>query len=476
MDSPSAQGAKGVGFGSISIPTTRYVCEFNGYYEITSAGEMILQDYSVSKYIIFKRRLSMNIKDKITLILAVVAIFVALFVAVFSDALAGFGNRLLENEFRTIYYENNGDFDIDVFGTETLEDIEITSVVEGMRHSIVLDTDNTLWAWGDNGNGQLGDGTTENRYVPTEILGSVVDISAGSAHTIAILEDGSLWAWGDNSNGQLGDGTTESRYLPTRILNSVVAASAGSAHTVAILEDGSLWAWGNNFQGQLGDGTTINRYSPVRIMSDVTFVTTGGHHTMAIRTDDSLWSWGNNSMGQLGNGARGNLIIYPNPDPKTIMDNVATVSTGLNHTMAIRTDGSLWAWGDNRYGQFGFVYGASIPAMTPYSSYPVRILMPSISTVSVGANHTVAIREDGRLLTWGNNRDGQLGNGTTHNQHIPIEILDEAVAVSTGFSRTMAILEDGILYAWGRNTDGRIGIDLPGNILLPIRITITREN
>src|SRR3989338_5468335 len=183
-----------------------------------------------------------------------------------------------------------------------------SSVSAGYYHTIAIKTDWTLWAWGFNNYGQLGDGTTTNRSSPTQI-GSGTNwssVSAGGYHTVAIKTDGTLWVWGNNGNGKLGDGTTTDRYSPVQIGRGTnwSTVSAGGYHTVAIKTDGTLWVWGNNGNGKLGDGTTTDRYSPVQIGSGTNWssVSTGGHHTIAIKTDGTLWAWGYNVYGGLGDG------------------------------------------------------------------------------------------------------------------------------------------------------------------------------
>ena len=172
----------------------------------------------------------------------------------------------------------------------------------GDYHSGVIAQDGSLYMWGVNDFGQIGDGTTKNRYKPTKILDHVVSVSLGDYYSGAITQDGSLYMWGSNVYGQIGDGTTEDRYKPTKILDHVIAVSLGVSHSGAITQDGSLYMWGSNSRGGIGDGTTEVRYKPTKILDHVIAVSLGVGHSGAITQDGSLYMWGWNSDGQIGDG------------------------------------------------------------------------------------------------------------------------------------------------------------------------------
>ena len=290
---------------------------------------------------------------------------------------------------------------------------EFQTISAGEERTAAIKPDGSLWVWGYNSGGQLGDGTTEDKTSPIKIMDNVVAVSAGwGVHTAAIKTDGSLWTWGYNSCGQLGDDTRKDKTSPIKIMDNVTVISAGSDYTVAIKTDGSLWTWGYNGRGRLGDGTTVEKISPVKIMDNVVAISAGSSHAAAIKTDGSLWTWGDNSSGQLGDGTTENKT-----SPIKIMDNVVAISAGSGHTAAIKTDGSLWIWGKNKYGQLG-------DGTTEYRYLPIKI-MDNVATVSAGWSHSTAIKTDGSLWAWGSNYRGQLGDGTTEDRSTPIKIMDD---------------------------------------------------
>jgi hypothetical protein len=232
----------------------------------------------------------------------------------------------------------------------------MVAVAGGYHHSIALKSDGSVWAWGLNTSGQLGDGTTTDRPVPAQISGlsGVVAVAAGANHSIALKSDGSVWTWGANYYGELGDGTTTGRSSPMQVsgLTGVVAVAGRGDQSLALKSDGSVWAWGYNYHGQLGDGTTTDRYSPTQVpgIAGVVALAAGYFHTVAVKVDGSVWAWGGNYRGQLGDGTTTNRF---SPAQVSGLDGVVAVTTAFWHTLALKSDASVWAWGDNSTTELG---------------------------------------------------------------------------------------------------------------------------
>jgi|GEM_PF-3281147 len=334
----------------------------------------------------------------------------------------------------------------------------LRQVSAGSSHTVAVKNDGSLWAWGSNDFGQLGDGTATQRASPVRI-GRDNDwdcVAAGMEHTLAIKTDGSLWAWGNNANGRTGLGTSAGQTLsPMRVGTATgwVFAAASQTHTLAIRADGSLWAWGSNTNGRLGDGTTSQRTSPVRVGTDADWAGCGAgdQYSLGVRKDGTLWGWGNSAGGRIGILPNGNVL---SPMRVGVDMDWAYVSAGTNHGMAIKTDGSLWAWGNNVNGRTGLNVSEGT------TDTPARVgSATNWAAVSAGSNFTVAVRADGTLWGWGNNANGRIGLGTTTSVHVPARIGSGAswIRASAGEVHSVAIGTDGASWACGLNMRGQLG-------------------
>ena len=320
---------------------------------------------------------------------------------------------------------------------------QVASVTCGKYQTAAIRKDGTLWTWGLTQNRQLGlDGGdlfdeitgAMNQTIPVKVMDNVSAVSCGEFHTAVIKADGSLWTWGNNTEGQLGNGIigdqpSSSNWWDSvfgdpqagpapepetvfHVLDDVVAVACGDSHTAALKRDGTLWTWGNNFWGQLGSPNISTKEScptPTQVLDKVTAVSCGDYFTAAIRTDGSLWMWGSGGFDVMA--GKGPVNWGDQTTPIKVMDNVSAVSCGQNHVAAIKTDGSLWMWGKNWYGEIGNDISEFMEETCPT---PVQVL-DDVIAVSCGNDHTVAITSDGTLWGWGNPDYGQLGNGGAGN-------------------------------------------------------------
>ena len=348
----------------------------------------------------------------------------------------------------------------------------VTAVAGGGAHTLALKADGTLWTWGSNGFGALGDGTNVDKKVPVQVttLSSVKGIAGGGSFSVAVKSDGTVWTWGANFSGQLGDGTTTNRVLPMQVqgLTGVSAIAAGQFHALALKSDGTVWAWGANTNAELGDGTTTNRFTPVRVsgLTSVSSISAGDGHSLAVRTDATLWTWGKNIWGQIGDGTNTSRAI-----PVQVMTGVASAKAGgkgngAAHTLAIKTDGGLWAWGYNGNGQLG-------DGGTTDRRLPVQIGgVFGISAISGGSLFSMALKSDGSVLTWGNDDRGQLGNRRELQRSIPTQVVQIAgvTAVSASQDHSLALKSDGSVWAWGSNFSGELGDGTSTNRATPAQV------
>jgi alpha-tubulin suppressor-like RCC1 family protein len=349
-----------------------------------------------------------------------------------------------------------------------------TSLSAGAYHTCAGKSDGTLWCWGDNSNGQLGDGSplSSNSPMPVLALGnSVVQVSSGDFHVCARRNDGTLWCWGDNSNGQLGNGSAggymRSPIQSIALGSSVADVSTGDAHTCARKTDGTVWCWGYNGDGELGDGTTINRPAPVQIVAlgtAVVGVSAGSSHTCAVKNDGSLWCWGLNRMGMIGDGTKTDRNI-----PVQVMSlgtAVASVSAGRYGTCARKTDDTLWCWGFNGSGALG-------DGTTTDRLLPTQVVGLGGVADSASDQHTCARKTDGSLWCWGPNYYGVVGDGTNVDKYTPVQVaaLGTAVAeISAGANHSCARKVDGTIWCWGYNAASELGDGTTTDRLAPVQV------
>lgn len=339
----------------------------------------------------------------------------------------------------------------------------------GSYFMAALKADGSLWTWGNNDAGQLGTGNTSSSNKPVRVMDGVASFDCGTTYMAAVKTDGSLWVWGNNEDGQLGIGTQEDSNVPVKIMDGVRSVSCGQWHAAAVKTDGSLWAWGyygESFNDRfLGDGSGNGSAVPVRIIgSGVKAVSCGFTNTMALKADGSLWAWGSSF---LGNGS----WYSPTYSPIYIMDGVKVVSNGLNFTAAIKTDGSLWTWGTNKRGQLGNGVSGS-DNNDPYVVSPARV-MDGVIGVCCGAQNMAVITKDGTLLTCGSDGSRALGRKANNaaQRSTPGEVMGDVKAAAYGRYFGAAIKNDGTVWAWGSNTNGQLGNGTRDDASAPTQVT-----
>ncbi|MFZ1361236.1 MAG: fibronectin type III domain-containing protein [Candidatus Saccharimonadales bacterium] len=385
----------------------------------------------------------------------------------------------------------------------------VSSIAAGGSHSLALLSDGTVWAWGSNANGQLGIGTITPQETPMQVLNSAGDntfsdaisIAAGANFSLALKSDGTVWAWGSNANGQLGDNTNTSKVLPIQVVDGgaymtdVTAIAAGASHALALKSDGSIWSWGLNNMGQLGDNTTTSRKEPVRvkntdggILSGVVSIAAGSSHSLAIRASNTAIAWGDGGNGRLGDGSAVNRSIpveVKNEGGSGALSNIVELRGGTAFTLAKKQDGSVWAWGYNNNGQLG-------DGTTTARSLPARVKdsagtgwLAGVVSISAANSHAIAVNDAGSVVAWGYNNAGQLGDNSVNTRTLPVSVkgvtgepsLGSVVAIDAGgdsssgtASHSLALRADGTVSAWGGNVSGQLGDGTVVNKVVPIAV------
>lgn len=374
------------------------------------------------------------------------------------ELLAKYGKLTWNGSARTISLSITVKSNSPVFTREDFADgFAGTTIVAGEESSFAIKSDGTLWAWGNNAGGRLGDGTVMPRHKPVKIMDNVASVHNFGNNTMAITTDGSLYSWGVNDKwGILGNGTTVASSSPTLILDNVVSIQKFSDIMMAITADGSLWAWGSNSFWVISPSSNSNTLSPIHLLDNVVEVFSTGSLAIALTSNGGLWTWGlDTNQGRLGQGRSEKFTVAPVCAPAKVLDNVTYFTYAADTTFAITKDYGLWAWGHNYDGRFG--NGTNSEG----SPIPVKIF-EGVAYVSMLdnalINATMAVTTDGRLWAWGSNENSLLGDGTTEKRNSPMLIMNNVADVipiinsgNNSVNSVMAITTNGELWGWGAN-------------------------
>jgi alpha-tubulin suppressor-like RCC1 family protein len=351
------------------------------------------------------------------------------------------------------------------------------AVAVGVSHTCALTSAGGVKCWGDNYNGELGDGTVTERHDPVDVSGlrsGVQAIATGDYFSCALTDPGGVKCWGHNDFGQLGDRTTRDRHTPVGVAGlstGVAAIAAGSTHACALTSAGAVRCWGYNGFGALGNGTTTVSRSPAGVTglaSGVTAITTGLDYTCALTGVGGVKCWGDNGFGKLGDGTATNR--YTPADVSGLSSGVMAVSASdaLGHTCAVTSGGAVKCWGDNAFGELGD--GSTNDHYTPVD---VSGLASGTVSVSAGGFYTCAIVGLGRMTCWGDNSDGALGDGTRIDRFTPVDVSglsDGVVSMAAGLSHTCAVTSAGVVRCWGDNAFGELGDGTTTDRLAPVTV------
>ena len=337
-----------------------------------------------------------------------------------------------------------------------------TAIAANRRHACALHETGTISCWGRNENGQLGNGTNTSSSATVQVAGitDATAITAGYEHSCALHQDGTISCWGHNENGQLGNGTNTSSSAPVQVagITDATAITAGYEHSCALHQDGTISCWGRNTHGQLGSGIdTWFSLAQVQVadITDATAISTGDNHSCALRESGAISCWGRNWEGQLGNGQRGYDLVSSAPVQVVVITDATAITAGYTHSCVLRQSGTISCWGENKHGQLGNQRGYHF-----VSSAPVQVAgITDATAITTGSSNSCALHQTGTISCWGNNNYGQLGNGTDTDSSAPVQVLGitDAKAVSAGFRHSCALHQTGTISCWGNNWHGQLG-------------------
>lgn len=332
------------------------------------------------------------------------------------------------------------------------------SLSAGRYHSLSLCPDSSVNAWGYNNYGTLGNNSGLTSYTAVSVysLTSIYKISAGTNFSLGLKKNGTIASWGRNNIGQLGNSTLIDASIPVNVLiNNVSEISAGNNHALALKTDGTVWAWGSNVNGELGNGTTTNTTSPVQVSSlnNVIAISAGkSKFSLALKNDGTVWAWGTSYAGILGIGPVVQSYTRT-PAQVHLLSNITAIATGEEFSLALKNDSTVWAWGVNTYGQLG-------NGTTTAANEPILINgLTSVVKIYAGYNYAYAVKKNGTVWVWGNGTNGNFGDGNFTSSNVPIQVtsLNNIDIISPGALHTLFKQSSGNVSACGDNSNGVLG-------------------
>ena len=366
-------------------------------------------------------------------------------------------------------------------------------------HNVSIHSDGTLYSWGNNSSGQLGDNSETQRTTPVTVYTSgelngksITDVSAGWYHSLALDSDGKVYAWGDNTNGQLGDNSTTGSSVPVSVYTSgalngktITALAAGVDHSLVLDSNGKVYAWGDNTYGQLGDASNTDSEIPVAVSTSgvlstktITAIATGFFFSVALDSDGKVYTWGYNASGQLGNSSTtaSNVAVEVNTGGVLSSKTITAIGAGNSHCLVLDNAGDIFSWGANNDGQLG--EGSYGPSSVPVTVDMTDVLSgKTINAIATGRYHSIALDSEGKVYTWGLNSSGNLGDASYTKRNTPVTVDVSGVlagkvvsAIAGGSSHCLALGSDGAIYSWGLGTSGQLGVGSTSNSNIPVRV------
>ncbi len=368
------------------------------------------------------------------------------------------------------------------------------------HHTIAIHSDSTIYIWGDNAFGQLGNNSITNSSVPIAVTTSgalsgkkISAVATGNAHSIASASDGTVYTWGKNSNGQLGNSTNIDSKVPVAVTTSgalagkiITAVAAGRLHTIALASDGTAYCWGYNWSGQLGNNSNTDSNVPVAVYTGgalsgktITAVAAGRHHSMALTSDGSVYTWGENWSGQLGDSSWTfrNFPVAVTTSGALSGKTITAIAAGRFFCLALASDGTIYSWGQNGNGELG--NNSNTNSNVPVAVYTGGALLgKTITAIAAGGNHSIALTSGDSVYTWGYNLYGELGNNSNTDSNIPVAVYTGGAlsgktitAVAAGDLHLITLTSENVVYTWGYNRSGQLGNNSISDSNVPVKVS-----